>query len=1029
MAFIPLHIRSSYTFLESGILFDSLFNTAKEYGYTHMGITDLNVMFGVPEFNKFAKKSKIKPIFGMDLKVEKYTLSLFAKNENGYQNLCQISSLINQKTSDYKETTFEEIKPLLNDLICVVSTSDNPFFDEINDETRKEMFALSKIFKSIFIGLEIHSKEQVNHANLIRDFAQNYSYDVVAFPFVCYLKKEDALVLDITHAIKGNTTLERDFEPSFTGFYFKNAAEIQYFYQNSEIENTNLVASLAEFDFDNKRGKLINYLASDEEKTREYFIEKINEGAKKHGLDISNPTYKNRLNKEFVTIKKLGYMNYFLVVADYVNYAKLHDIPVGPGRGSAAGSLIAYCLGITDVDPIKYNLLFERFLNIKRHSMPDIDIDISDVRREEVITYLIEKYGYERVARVCSFQTIAAKQAIRDIGRAFRVENAIINEISKTIPNNFKDDSTKNFSLDYAYQTIPAFKNIIDNDSLYKFVFDKAHLIESLPRQRGLHAAGVVLNDEPLSKIMPLDYESKYYQITQFEKDFLEDQGFLKMDLLGLSNLTVIDQCLKKIEKTRGIKLKMDEIPYDTPEIFDLIKDLKTMGLFQLDTSAAYNALVNIRPANFLEVVATISLDRPGPMQFIPSYSRRKEKKEKITYLSPELESVLKETYGIIVYQEQIMQIAQIYAGFDFSDADIFRKAISKKDKNELLEMKGKFISGAIRRGHSEKQAETLFNQIEKFANYGFNKSHAVSYAMIACKEAYLKANYPIEFYCAILDQQYGANNNKFTKYLEEINRSNLKVLLPDINRSSAHFEACEDGIMLPLLGLANLQTKTVINILEERQRHGEFKDFKDFVVRMTATPDKISESQLSILIDAGCFDSLYPNRKSLKMSIPIAIQYATNCLYQEGLLINDFGFEFRLLDALDDPIERLKNEEKAVGVMLSDSPLNYLPEEIDKTKVIKIGSLKPGQLSEIIGIVRNIKQIVVKNGKDKGKPMAFVEVFDETGSIDTTFFSSIWGEYTSFIDVNTIVYLKGRLEIRNERKSFLVDEMRPIGG
>lgn len=1029
MNFVPLHIRSSYSFLESGILFDSLFKNAKEFKYTHLGLTDLNVMYGVPEFNKYAKKNEIKPLIGMDFVSEKYYLSLFAKGEKGYQNLCQISSLINQRKAEYKEYNFDEFKDFFEDLICIVPTNLNNFFNSITDETRKEMYALSKLFSSIFIGLEIHDNKQKDHANLIREFALKYSYDVVAFPFVLYLKKEDSCVIDIVNAIKNNSTLERDFISENDGFYFKNPAEINYFYQNQEIENTNLVSSLCNFEFDFKRGQLINFLSDDEEKTKDYFINLINEGAKKLGIDITNVTYKNRLNKEYVTIKKLGYINYFLVVADYVNYAKEHDIPVGPGRGSAAGSLIAYCLGITDVDPIKYNLLFERFLNIKRHSMPDIDIDISDVRREEVITYLIEKYGYEKVARVSAFQTIAAKQAIRDIGRVFRVENSIINEISRTIPNNFKDENTKNFSLDYAYQAIPAFKNLIDNDELYKFVFDKAHLIEGLPRQRGLHAAGVVLNNEPLNKIMPLDYESKYFQITQFEKDFLEDQGFLKMDLLGLSNLTVIDQCLKKIEKNKGIKIKMENIPYDTPEIFELIKDLKTMGLFQLDTSAAYNALLNIKPSNFLEVVATISLDRPGPMQFIPSYSKRKEGKERITYLSPELSSILKETYGIIVYQEQIMQITQVYSGFDFSDADIFRKAISKKDKHELLEMKEKFISGALKRGHSSQQAETLFNQIEKFANYGFNKSHAVSYAMIACKEAYLKANYPIEFYCAILDQQYGANNNKFTKYLDEINRSNLKVLLPDINKSTTHFEAYDEGIMLPLLGISNLQTKTVLNILEERERGGVFKDFKDFVVRMTATLDKISESQLSILVDSGAFDSLYNNRKSLKMSIPMAIQYANSCLFQEGQLLNDFGFEFKMLDAIDDPIERLKNEEKALGVMISDSPLNYLPIEIDKSKLIKIGALRPGVISEIIGIVRNIKQIVVKNGKDKGKPMAFVEVFDETGSVDTTFFSSTWGQYTSFVNENEMIYIKGRYELRNGRGSFLVDEMKPIGG
>jgi len=1029
MSFIPLHIRTGYSFLKSGILMKPLFEKALNYGYQTLGICDLDAMYGLPEFNSFAKKANIKPIFGAEIEVENYVFSLFIKNENGYRNLSHIISTIRRNRSIEKETTIDELKPFFNDLICVLPSQLNKAFEQINDALSIQINALKDAFKELYIGLEIYEEHQKSHANLVRDFALSIGLKVVAFPLAIYLNKGQEEVADILQAIRLNTTIEQDFTPTAIGYHFKNPAEIEYFYSNEEIENTNLIANSCNLTLESKRGELIHFIGDDEEKTKNFFIESISEGAKKRGIDMSNRIYKNRLNKEYATIHKLGYINYFLVVADYVNYAKNSGIPVGPGRGSAAGSLIAYCLGITDVDPIKYNLLFERFLNIKRNSMPDIDIDISDIRREDVVNYLIAKYGFDKVARVSAFQTIAAKQSIRDIGRIFRFPTSTINEISKTIPSNFKDENTKNFSLNYAYETIPAFKNIVDSDEMFKFIFDKAHLIEGLPRQRGLHAAGVVLNNDSLSNIIPLDYDTENFQVTEYEKDYLEKQGFLKMDLLGLSNLTIIDQCLSKIKKSKGIDLKMEDIPYDTPEIFDLIKNLRTMGLFQLDTSAAYNALVNIRPSNFLEIVATISLDRPGPMQFIPSYSRRKDGKERITYLSNDLAGILKETYGIIVYQEQIMQITQIYAGFDFSDADIFRKAISKKDKHEMEEMKSKFINGAKTRGHTADQALNLFNQIEKFANYGFNKSHAVSYAMIACKEAYLKANYPVEFYCAILDQQYGANNNKFTKYLEEISKASIKVLLPDINKSTSHFEAYPEGIMLPLLGISNLQNKTIKNILDERNSNGPFASYKDFVVRMIARPEKITESQLSILIDAGCFDSLYSNRKSLKMSIPSAIQYANSILFQEGKLLNDFGFEFRIQDTIDDPIERLENELKTLGVMISDSPLNYLPDSLDKSKIIKIDQLKPNSTSAIIGIVRSIKQIVVKNGKDKGKPMAFVEVYDDSGSIDTTFFSSIWGEYTSLIKDNSIVYLKGREDVRNNRASFLVEEAKIIGG
>ena len=1027
MAFIPLHIRSGYSFLKSGILFKNLFKMAKDCGYEELGLADLNVMYGVPEFIEYAKENNIFPIVGMDIKCEKYFFTFFVQNEIGYKNLSHITSLVSREKNLGKELSFAEILPYLEGLICVLPIGYNEIFNQVNDDLRLEMLKLSKVFTHLFIGIEVYQKEQISHVNLIRDFAIKYNYETIAFPYIRYLKKEDAIVINILDAIRLNTTIEQNTNPLDSHYFFKTKEEILKFYTPLELKDCEKIKNLIEFNFNEKRGELIHYLDKNEDETRDYFVDLIKKGANKLGVDLNNPIYKNRLNYEYQTIKKLGYINYFLVVQDYVNFAKNNNIPVGPGRGSAAGSLISYCLGITDVDPIKYNLLFERFLNAKRNSLPDIDIDISDIRREEIIRYLIDKYGYKKVARVCAFQTIAAKQALRDVGRVYGFPASFIGELSKTIPNNFKDENSKNFSLDYAYENIPAFKNAVDSDIDFKFIFDKAHYIEGLPRQRGLHAAGVILNNDELFDHIPVDYEGEQELITQYEKNYLEKQGFLKMDILGLSNLTVIDNCLKIIEKTRKTHLKMEEIPYDTPEIFKLISEFKTMGIFQLDTSAAYNAIVNIKPSSFLDVVATISLDRPGPMQFIPSFSKRKHGQERITYLSKTLEPILKETYGIIVYQEQIMQIAQAYASFTFSEADIFRKAISKKDRHELLEMKQKFIKGSVKNGHNGVEANTLFEQILKFANYGFNKSHAVCYAMIACKEAYLKANYPIEFYCAILDQQYGSNDTKFSRYLAEIRRSNLKVFLPNINESTLRFEMRENGLLMPLLGISGLQTKTVLAILKEREENGKFDSFINFVVRMTYSEDKISDTILSKLIDAGAFDALYSNRKALKMSIPNAIQYANIVKAQEGKLLNDFGMEYRIPDCIDDPMERLDNECAVLGVMISDSPLNHLPDELKNLKRTEIGNLINGQTTTIVGIVRSIKNIVVKNGKDKGKPMAFVTIFDETGEVDTTFFSSIWATSVGQIDTNKILVLTGRYEIRNNRGSFLVGSVKAI--
>ena len=834
------------------------------------------------------------------------------------------------------------------------------------------------------------------------------------------MNKDESVVLDILDAIKRNTTIEEDITPSHSKEYLKNIHEYTEIYPKDTWSVFDDFVKLINFKFDEKRGELINFVENED--LNQLFVVKIREGAKLRGIDLTNKVYKDRLNHEYRVIKNLGYINYFLVVQDYINFARSNNIPIGPGRGSAAGSLISYCLQITDIDPIKYNLLFERFLNEQRKTMPDIDVDISDIKREAVIKYLIDKYGSERVARVCSYQTIAAKQALRDTCRAFGKPKEFIDLMAKTIPSNFKGtDQSTNFTLDYARENIPAFNELLKTPD-FEFIFNRAHLIEGLPRQRGLHAAGIVLNETELRECIPLDYDAPSFSVTQYEKDFLENQGFLKMDLLGLSNLTVIEKCLEKIKKTRGINLKMEDIPIDDPKIFELIRDGRTMGIFQLDTSAAKNAITYIKPDNFLDIVATISLDRPGPMQFIPQYSRRKQKKEKVSYPSPVLEPILKETYGIIVYQEQVMQIVQLYCGFNFSEADNFRRAISKKHENELKKLQGTFIKGAIRKGHSQFEAEKIYDQIFKFANYGFNKSHAVAYAFVACKEGYLKAHYPIEFYSSILDQQYGANDIKFSKYLAEIKKVHIDVLLPNINESTQQFELYNESLLMPLLGIGGLQSKVVYNIINERNEHGKFKSFIDFVVRMSSTKDGITDNQLSKLIDAGCFDSLEPNRKSLKMSVPNAIQYASTCLYQEGLLFNNFGLTFKLIDAYDDPIDRMNNEMNALGVMISDSPFNHLPASLSDVKITKISEVKYRENVTIVGIVRSIKVVNVKTGKDKGKPMAFITLFDETDEIECTLFTSIFAEIQVDLAKDKFIQVTGRKEQRNEMDNFVAN-------
>ena len=543
--FVPLHIKTGYSFLKSGILLNRLFLKAKELNYKYLGICDFEVMYGVPEFNSLAKKYDIKPIFGMDIKIENYLFSLFIKDEIGYKNLCKLVSLKNKYKVENISLTLDEAFNYFEGLVVVLSIKYNEIFDEININFETKILSLKDRINDLYIGISSFKLFEHQHINLIKEHLGKLNIPCLPFPDISYLNKDEAIVLDMLEAIRANTVIERETYATIQDEYLKSIDEFDTIYTEYNYSFDDFISKI-NFEFDIKRGELIKFTSDDE--VRNLFIDLVNQGVKERGIDLNNKVYKNRLNKEFSVIKKMGYINYFLVVQDYIKFAKNNDIPVGPGRGSSAGSLIAYCLGITDADPIKYNLLFERFLNEKRNSMPDIDVDFSDIKRDEIVKYLTLKYGSNRVARVSAFQTIAAKQAIRDTCRIYGLSTAMISDIAKAIPNNFKDENTKNFSLDYAYNNIPAFKNKIDEIPDFKFVFDRAHLIEGLPRQRGLHAAGVILNENDLSSIMPLDYDGPDFIVTQYEKDYLEEQGFLKMDLLGLSNLTVIEKCLDKIE-------------------------------------------------------------------------------------------------------------------------------------------------------------------------------------------------------------------------------------------------------------------------------------------------------------------------------------------------------------------------------------------------------------------------------------------------------------------------------------------------
>ena len=1006
--FVPLHIVSCYSFLQSGLTIEKIQNSVAKNEYFGMGLCDKNVMFGVPSFVKASEAIKRPYIIGMEVFVDDDYLCLYAVNEEGYHHLMEISTAIQKE-----EMSFDLLKEKASGLIAVIETNKGKFnelFSKQDTTFNRYLLNISKVFKDgFYLGIEVIKKEDVSYANSVRRFAKEYTYDCVAFPTILYQKKDDAIVLKIVEAIANEETLEekkRDGQQ-----YFMPISSYEKIYTKAEINNTQAILKASTFDFHNKRGEILHYPVDNSEVALK---EKCFDSLKKRGLE--NETYIDRLNYELETICSMGYADYFLIVQDYVSYAKSNGILVGVGRGSAAGCLVAYLLDITQVDPIKFDLQFERFLNPFRKTMPDIDVDFMDIRRDEVVQYMRDKYGNNRVANIITFQTIQAKQSLRDVGRVYGFPTNHIDLLSKRITKN-------NVSLREAYKTLPEFRSLVDSDPYFLQIVSLASKIEGLIRQSGLHAAGIILNDSPLENALPVSVDFSDHYISQYEMDCLEEQGFLKMDFLGLRNLTTIDKAVALInEHYPNAKLDAQHLPYDDEKVYSLISSGQTMGLFQIETMAMKKAIKIIKPNCFDDVVALLALNRPGPMAFIPNYAKRKEGQESVTYEDPSLEALLKSTYGILTYQEQINQIATTFAGYTIGEADMFRRVVSKKKREEMANSRETFIKRAIEKGHDEKTASKVFDLIERFANYGFNKSHSVAYSMIACSMAYLKAYYPLEFYSAILETSSSANDAKFNEYVSEMKKRGIKIVAPDINLSEKEFIVKNDTLLYPLNAIHGINELLANNVLLERE-NGPFKDFFDFAARMYKY--KITETQILRLIDAGCFDSFDASRASFRVSVKSALQFAELSYREDGQL--DLGVSALITPYLirdnDDPLENLDKEYEALGIMLSNSPLHYKADILRAKKIIAISDAKEVKTAKIAGLVRNVKTISTK----KGATMAFIKLADETDEIELTIFSEVYQKSIALLEKNKLIIATIKAEKRNDDIDYICNQIEPL--
>jgi len=1005
MAFVPLYLYSGFSYLKSGLPVERIPALAKKRGYEAVGLCDWNSLSGYAPFTHCCKAAGVSPIYGIDLELDGEHYCFYVKDEEGYRNILILALEASRNAASLQLAASHQAG------LALVYDLEHSFLKDHFQEDEKEL-ALRlneklRAFKNVYLGLPYREKEDA-YVAFCRKFAAGHSYPLVAFPHIAYEKKSDAIVTLITEAIQNRVTIE---QKQLDGTeYFLSKEEIGAFYKPAEIALTEEVAK-SSFSFIARRGTLLHYENEEGLSSEDYLREKAEEGLVAKGCD--KPNYHERLDYELGIIHKMGYDDYFLVVADYVHYAKTHGVSVGPGRGSGPASLVSYSLDISTVDPLEHGLLFERFLNPERKSMPDIDVDFSDVTRDQVVAYLQSKYGHDRVGHVLTSQTIGAKEALRDIGRVYGYAEREISLIVSTI----QDDR---LSLRDDYRKSKPFKNLIDSDKYYLEIVSLASKIEGLPRQAGLHAAGIILNDEPLEKAMPVKDDPSVGYVGCLEKDYLEEQGFLKMDLLGLRNLSVIDRCVELIKQSEGITLEPAKIPYDDEESIALVRNQETIGLFQLESPGMKRAIAEVQPSTFADIVAIIALFRPGPMEQIPVYARRKKGKEPIVYLSPELEPILSSTYGVIVYQEQIMQIAQSVAGFRLGDADLFRRAISKKDSAALSSYHDKFISGCLANGKSKDLAEKLFDLIYAFANYGFNKAHAVAYGVISCQMAYLKKHYPKEFYCGILDA-LPTSEAKFKNALSELKRHAIRLALPCINRSKPGFSVDGDALRFPLENIKNLQSVLIRGIYEERMNGGPYTDLFDFVARTKKYG--LNQQSLIRLIDAGALDGFGIIRASLRATAFAAFDYANLIGGENGdAMLLDFGFEKpAIVEADPTPQSDLQAEYDALGMMVSGSPLQFYQEEIAAHGAVPIGEALKKRSFVTAGIVKAVRTIVTR----KGRQMTFIDLYDDLDEMSLVMWDEEYAKSFGAIKKDKLIILKGHLGERG----FVADEAKEIGG
>ena len=1007
MTFTILQVTSGYSLLRSTIDLYKYVMTAKELGYKKLALTDEGVLHGAIEFYNLCRNQNIEPIIGCLFQYKQWrnaeafsSMIVYAKDEIGYQSLIELSTQY-QKSKLVSKDMEKIIKEASEHLQIVFPQENSEWALECsNGEVAFQRWlfeAEERYFPNIHLGIESNQILPIPLEEL-EAWGQEFSMKLLPFVKTFYLKAEDDFSYRVLKAIGDGETLSTTQAEVSGQYYLQDEKTLTQ--QWSTILDGKLVRQLQAF-VDSikwelpKNELLLPKFQTPEGKTSQEYLQEICQQSLKD-KELVKDEYESRLNYELSIIHQMGFDDYFLIVWDIMKYAHEAGIQTGPGRGSAAGSLVSYLLNITKVDPIEYQLLFERFLNPERYTMPDIDLDFPDNRREDILDYVRRKYGENHVAQIATFGTFGSKQALRDVCRVLGLTTVQAGEWSKAIPNQL------GINLKTAYEQSKKLQTLVSRSPKNQLIFETACRIEGLPRHLSTHAAGVVLYDKPLTDVIPLIYKDQQMPITQYTMKYVEQIGLLKMDFLGLTNLSILHDSIELTKSIYQHEIILNEIPLNDEKTLELFQMADTNGIFQFESDGIRRVLKKLRPTNLEDIAAVNALYRPGPMEQIDTFIKRKHGQEVVKYPHPILESILQSTYGVMVYQEQVMQVTSQMAGFTLGQADILRRAIGKKDAKVIETEKAHFIEGAIGKGIDVASATEVYQYIERFANYGFNRSHAFAYSLLAYQLAYFKAHYPRAFYTAIL-RFVGDRSPKLQTYFIEAKQRGISIKNPSINTSVDDYTATIDGIFIGLNAIKGLRRDFIQEILKQRKQNGPYTDFMDFAFRIGKRFCK--KEVLEALIDAGAFDELGKNRATLRATIDAVIESVKFHGSNIALELNEEMYPKYFEEEDSNIIEKIEREIAVLGFPVSAFPTEPYEILYKEEKANRISSIYESKFVSVLGILKNIRKTRTK----KGEPMAFGTIQDETGGMEFVVFSEVYPIVFSLLEENQLVLLKGK--------------------